>query len=337
MRPDRVSSVAAERSCSARAKRALALLALAAAASAPPLAAQNYPVKPVRMVVPVAAGGPVDTVARLLAFRLSEQLGQQVYVENRPGAGGSVGGDIVARSAPDGYTLLMASNGTIAIAPHLLKLPYDAARDLAPVSLAGTSPQVLVVHPSLPVRSVRELVAIAKAKPGMLNFGSAGQGATSHLAGELFKVSAGIDIVHVPYKGAGPALNDLVAGQTQMMVTGVSSALPFIQAGRLRALGVTSTRRLAVLPGVPAIAEALPGYEVTTWYGVFTRAGAPESVTARLHQELARTLASPEVKAKLAALGVESEPMSPAEFGAMITRETAKWGALVKKLGITPQ
>jgi tripartite-type tricarboxylate transporter receptor subunit TctC len=314
-----------------------AAVCAAALLMALPALAQPYPTKPVRVVVPLAPGGPVDTVTRLIAVKLAEQLGQQIVVDNRPGAGGSVGGDLVARSAPDGYTLLMASNGTIAISPHLLKLAYDAERDLAPITLVGTSPQVLVVHPSLPARSVPDLVKLAKAKPGSINFGSAGQGATSHLASELLKELAGIDIVHIPYKGAGPALNELVAGQTQMMITGVSAALPFIKTGRLRALAVTSTRPLAVLPGVPPIAESVPGYEVTTWYGLFARSGTPPAIISRLNQEVAQALALPDIKAKLTGLGVDPEPNTPSEFATMIRQETAKWGALVKKLGLTPQ
>jgi tripartite-type tricarboxylate transporter receptor subunit TctC len=310
---------------------------LAVTAIATGALAQPYPSKPLRMVVPLAPGGPVDLVARILAARLSEQVGQQVVVDNRPGAGGSVGGEMVARATPDGHTVLVVANGTVAIAPNLMKLPYDATRDLAPVTLLGTSPQALLVHPGVPAKSVRELIELAQARPGSVNFASSGQGATSHLASELFKVTAKIDIVHVPYKGAGPALTDLVAGQTQMMITGVSSALPYVKQGRLRLLGVTRARRIALLPEVPAIAETLPGYDVTTWYGLLTTARTPAPVIARLHRETVRALESAEVRGRLAGAGVEVETSNPEKFTAMIREETAKWGKLVKSLGITLQ
>ena len=297
--------------------------------------AQTYPTRAIRMIVTLAAGGPVDTVARIVAARLGEQLGQQVVVDNRPGAGGSVGGEAVARAPADGYTLLMAANGTIAIAPHLISnLPYDAQRDFAPVSLVGTSPQVLLVHPSLPVRTVKEFITLAQTRPGEINFGSAGNGATGHLASELLRVSAKIDIVHVPYRGAGPAMADLVAGQTQMLITGVSSALPFINSGRLRALGVTSPKRISVLPTIQAIAETLPGYEVISWYGIYTTAGTPAAVIGKLHQETVKTMANPETRNRLIAAGVNPETNTPDEFAAMVRTETAKWGKLIKSLNI---
>jgi tripartite-type tricarboxylate transporter receptor subunit TctC len=308
----------------------LAALLLASA----PAWAQTFPTRPVRMIVPLAPGGPVDIVARILSARLTEQFGQQVIVDNRPGAGGSVGGDLVARAQPDGYTTLFAANGTLAISPNLLKLPFDVQRDLAPVTLVGTSPQILVVHPSLPAKSVKELIALARSRPGAINFASAGQGATSHLASELFKSAAGIDIVHVPYKGAAPALAELVGGNTQMMITGISSTLPYLRSGRLRALGVTSARRVAALPEVPAIAESLPGYEVTTWYGLVTTAGTPAAVVARLHEETVKAVASAEIRNKLAAVGVAAETNSPEAFSAMIRAETLKWGKIIKAAGV---
>jgi tripartite-type tricarboxylate transporter receptor subunit TctC len=311
----------------------LAVLLLAAL----PAWAQGYPSRPVRMVVPFSPGGPVDTVARLLSARLTEQLGQQFIVDNRPGAGGSVGGELVVRARPDGHTALVASNGNLAISPHLMKLPYDAHRDLAPVALIGTSPQTLLVPAAFAATSVKELVAMARARPGSINFASSGQGSTSHLASELFKRSAKIEIMHVPYKGAGPAMSDLIGGQTQMMITGVSAALPHIRSGRLRSLGVTSTKRIAALPEVPAIAETLPGYEVTTWYGVLLTAGTPAGLIARLNQETVKAVTHPDTSAKLVAAGVDPETGSPAQFTVMIREETAKWGKLIKAVGVTSQ
>lgn len=295
----------------------------------------TYPVRPVRMIVTLAAGGAVDSVARMIAARLSEQLGQQVVVDNRPGAGGSVGGEAVARANRDGHTLLMAANGTIAVSPHIIpNLPYDALRDLAPISLVVTSPLGLFVHPSLPARSVKELIALAQSRPGTINYGSSGNGSTGHLATELLKAAAKIDVVHVPYRGAAPALNDLIAGQTQMQVTAVSGAMQFINAGKLRALGVTAPKRLAVLPDLPAIAETLPGYEVVSWYGLFTTAGTPPAIIARLHQETVKVVEYPELKSRLTALGLSPETSTPEAFAAMARSESAKWGKLIKSLNI---
>ncbi len=311
------------------------LLALAAAPFPRTGAAQAYPQKPVRMVVTLAPGGAVDAVARMLATSLTERLGQQVVVDNRPGAGGSVGGEAVARANPDGHTLLMAANGTVAVAPHLIKnLPFDAQRDLAPISQVVTSPLALLVHPAVPAHSIRELVDLAKSRPGSINFASSGNGSTGHLAAELFKSMAGVDLVHVPYRGAAPALIDLVAGQTQMQVTAVSGSIVFIKSGKLRALGVTSPRRVAVLPDVPAIAETLPGYEVISWYGLFTTAGTPQPVIARLNRETVAAVNDPELKGRFAALGLEPETSTPEAFGAWVRSEHAKWGKLIRALDL---
>lgn len=312
-------------------RRTLCLLGCLIVTSA---SAQNFPTKPLRIIVPLAAGGPVDTVTRIVAAGLSERLQQQIVVDNRPGAGGSVGADLVARATPDGYTLLMAANGTLAVSPNLMKLSYDVARDLAPITLIGTSPQVLVVHPSLPAKSVKDLVALARTRPGMINFASSGLGSTAHLASELFKAIAKIDIVHIPYKGAGPALTDLAGGQTQMMITGISTTLPYIRAQRLRPLGVTSTQRVAVLPDVPPIAETVPGYEVTTWYGLLAPAGTPPAVIARLNKETAAALENSAIKSKMAGAGVDAQTNTPEQFSALIRDETAKWGKVIKMVGI---
>jgi tripartite-type tricarboxylate transporter receptor subunit TctC len=313
------------------------LLALSLMVLAAPAWPQSYPSRPVRMVVPFAPGGPVDIVARLVAARLSAQLGQQVIVDNRPGAGGSVGGELVARAVPDGHTTLLASNGTLAISPHLMRLSYDATRDLAPVGLVGRSPQALVVPPASPAATVKDLVALARAKPGSINYASSGQGSTSHLATELFKSAAKIEMVHVPYKGAGPAVNDLIAGHTQMMITGVSLVLPHVKSGRLRVLGVTSPKRIVALPDTPVIAETLPGYEVTTWYGLLSTAGTPAGIIARLNQETIRAVAHADVGPRLTAAGVDPETGSPDQFASMVRSESVKWGKLIKAAGVTSQ
>lgn len=294
-----------------------------------------YPVRPVRMITTLAPGGPVDAVARLLAGRLTEQFGQQFVVDNRPGAGGSVGGEAVARANRDGHTLLFAANGTIAVSPHLIRnLTFDAQRDFAPVSNVVTSPLALIVNPTVPARSVKELIALAQAKPASIAYASSGNGSTGHLAVELFRVAARIELIHVPYKGAGPAMTDLIAGQTQMQITAVSGALQFIQSGKLRALGVTAPRRLAVLPELPTIAETLPGYEVISWYGLLTTAGTPPSVIERLNQATIKAVAHPEVHARLTALGLDPETGTPEAFGTLIRTESAKWGKLIKQLGL---
>lgn len=301
------------------------------------VAQEKYPSRPIRMVVAQAAGGPTDIVTRLFSTRLSEQLGQQIVVDNRPGAGGSVAGDIVARAPADGYTLIAAANGTLAIAPNFIKLPYSVAKDLAPVALIGNSPFALMVNSALPATSVKELIALAKAKPGTINFGSSGQGATSHLAGEMFKMMAGVNITHVPYKGAGPALIGIVAGEIQMMISGLSSGLPYIKSRQLRALGVTSARRVPVLPDVPAVAETVPGYEVGSWYAILTRAGTPRPIVEKLNRESIAAVNSADVHSKLVASGVDPEPLSPEEVGAKIRRETERWGTVVRAAGVKLQ
>jgi tripartite-type tricarboxylate transporter receptor subunit TctC len=299
--------------------------------------AQGYPSRPVRMVVAQAAGGPTDVVTRIFAFRLTESLGQQVVVDNRPGAGGSVAGDIVAHAPPDGYTLCAAANGTVAIAPHFLKLPYSVTRDLTPVALLGNSPLALMVYPGLPANSVKELIALAKARPATINFASSGQGGTGHLAGELFKMMAGVNITHVPYKGAGPALVGVVAGEIQMLISGLSSGLPYIKQRQVRALAVTSPNRLAVLPDTPAMAETLPGYEAGSWYAVLTRAGTPRPIIDRLNQESMKAMNAPDIQSKLISAGVDPEALTPEELGLKIRTETERWGRVVKAAGVKQQ
>jgi tripartite-type tricarboxylate transporter receptor subunit TctC len=290
----------------------------------------KYPQRPVRMMVSYPPGGPSDLTARLVAPRLTEALGQQVVVDNRGGAGGTLAVMLLTQSASDGHNLLMSAGGEIVIAPNLRqKLPYDPTKDIRPVSRVGASQLVLVVHPSVPAKSVKDMIALAKAKPGTLNFASAGSGSTAHLAGEQFKHLANIDIVHIPYKGAGPALAELMAGQVQMLISAYSSAFAHIQAGKLRALGVTGTRRLASAPELPTIAETLPGYEVLSWYGLHAPKGTPPAIVARLHRELSTIVRKPEISERLAALGIEPEGNSPEEFLAQIKAEIAAWGKVI--------
>lgn len=296
--------------------------------------AQSYPARAVRIVVPYAPGGPVDIVARITAQKLTEALGQQFIVDNRTGAGGNIALELVARSAPDGYTLLMGSNGTNAINPSLYsKMPIDTEKDLTAVSMVASSALILVVHPSLPAANVRQLVALARAKPGTITYASAGSGSTAHLAFELFRSLAKADMLHVPYKGASPALVDLVAGQVQAMITGISGTLPYVRAGRLKPLGVTSEKRQPLLPDVPSISEQLPGYEVTTWYGILAPAGTPAPLVEKLNSTLVKIFSSPDAQARLSAVGADAHTNTPGEFARDIARERAKWAKIVKESG----
>lgn len=319
----------------------LSPLLLAAAALLPAAAAaQSYPTKPIRLVVPYTAGGSSDFVARQLAQKMSEGLGQVVVVENKPGAAGITGTDSVAKSAPDGYTLALIGMTTHAANPWLYKkLPYDPIADFAPVSAAIASPLVLVVHPDVPAKNVPELIAYAKANPGKLNYGSAGVGNTLHLAGESFKAATGVDIVHVPYKGASAALNDLLGGRIQMMIDLVQTPLGHIQSGRLRALGTTGSERVAMLPNVPTLAEqGLNGFQFATWIGVAAPAGTPKPIVARLHAEMVKALAVPEVREAFAKQGMQTTPSaSPEAFAKQITAERERIGELVKRAGVQPE
>jgi tripartite-type tricarboxylate transporter receptor subunit TctC len=314
-----------------------ALIALATLVAPLPAAAQGgaYPTKPIRIVVPFPAGGTTDILARAVAQQLSQAWGQQVIVDNRPGAGGNIGSELVAKSAPDGYTLLMGTVGTHAINPSLYaKMPYDHVKDFAPVILVAGVPNVLVVHPSVPANTVAELIAYGKANPGKLNFASSGSGTSIHLAGELFKVQTGLQMTHVPYKGSAPAIQDLLGGQVQLMFDNLPSALPQIKAGKLRALGVTSASRAAALPDVPTIAESgLPGFEASSWFGLLAPAGTPRDVIARLDAEVAKWLATPDAKEKLLAQGAIAAGGTPDDFTRHIAAETAKWAKVVKESG----
>ena len=297
-------------------------------------AAQQYPNRPIRFLVGYPPGGPTDITARLVAPYLSEALGQQLVIDNRSGAGGTVAAQTLATAAPDGYTIGLVANGEIAISPNLRKVPYDSLKDFSPVSRIGAAQLALVIHPSVQAKTVTDLVALAKAKPGTINFASSGLGSTAHLAGELFKSLAAIDIVHVPYKGAGPALTDLIGGQVQMLITGYSGVVPHVKTGKLRALGVTGPKRLQAAPDVPAIGETVKGYDVTSSYGVMLPAGASKALVERLHRELAGVVKRPDVRDKLIALGFEPEGNTPAEYAQQVKAELAKWGKLIKAANI---
>ena len=297
---------------------------------------QAYPSRPLRAIVPIAPGGGTDTTGRLVLTRLGEVLGQQIVVDNRAGGGGTIGASLAAKALPDGYTFLFGSISTHAVNPAMYKnLPYDHIRDFAPVALVGKVPNVLVVHPSLPVKSVSDLVSYAKANPGKVNYGSAGIGSPPHLSMELLKSIAGINVVHIPYKGAGPALSELLGGQTQVMCTSLAGQLPYIKAGRVRALAVTTSKRNQQVPDVPTMIEAgIPGYEVTIWYAVFLPAGAPKAIIARLNSELVTLLNSSEMKERMAQIGVDAAPSTPQELAAFVKAETAKYTKVAQDAGI---
>jgi tripartite-type tricarboxylate transporter receptor subunit TctC len=311
----------------------LALLALPCASAH----SQSYPSRPVRMVVGFPPGGGTDVVARIIAPGLSENLGQPVVIENRPGATGTVAAAMVARSPADGYTIMMGHVSVNAIAPSLFPdLQYDVAKDFAPVTLAASVPHFVVVHPSLPVNSIRELIAYARERPGKLSFPSAGNGSTPHLAGEIFKSMAGLNIVHVPYKGSGHSMTDLLAGQHQVAFDTAPAAAPYVRSGRMRVLGVSSAKRVPEYPDVPTVAEAgVPGYEVITWYGVFAPGGTPSAIVGRLHAEIAKTMGAPATHARLAEAGADGTvTRSPEEFAAIVRADTARYAKIIKDAGL---
>ena len=311
------------------------LLAFALALAPRVAAAQAYPSKPIRWIVPFPPGGPADLLARAVGAKLQEAFGQSVVVENRPGAAGNLGVDQAAKSPADGYTLVVVPTGNITVNPTLFpNLPYKVS-DLAPVTLMANVENVLVVNPGVAAKSMQDLVALAKAKPGSLSFASPGPGSQAHLAGEYVKFAAGVDLTHVAYKGTGPALNDLLGGQISMMFSQTSSALPHIKAGKLRAIGAASARRSAVMPDVPTVAEqGFPGFEATSWYALMVPAGTPQDVIARLHAETVKAVRAPDLKEKLAGLGAEAVGNSPAELAAQIQREGARWAEVIRKQGL---
>jgi len=297
--------------------------------------AQAWPSKPVKVVVPFAAGGATDVVARLLAQKLTESWGQTVVVENRAGAGGNIGADVVAKSPADGYTLLMTSGSIVTANPHIYKtMPFDAARDLVPITNVATGPQVIAVNTSVPAKDLRELIALAKASPGKVNFGSAGVGTQTHLAAENFLYSAGVDMTHVPYKGESAAITDLMGGQIQLATPNLGAAINLIRDGKLRALAVTSRERSPQLPDVPAASEVLPGFENAGWFGLMAPAGTPPEVVDRIYRDSARILLSEEFRAKLVQQGMMPVANSPADFAAAIREESARWAKVVQQRGL---
>jgi tripartite-type tricarboxylate transporter receptor subunit TctC len=308
--------------------------ALFLATLASPLAAQEYPTKPVRLIVPFPPGAINDTVGRMIATQLSERLGKQVIVENRSGAGGVIGTEIAANAPKDGYTLLVVSLVNTVI-PWLYKLTYDPINSFTPIAIFASAPNVLLVHPDVPAKSVSEFVALAKAKPGELQYASGGVGSFQHLGGELFKLSAGVDMLHVPFKGGGPAMIDVLGGHSKVVFATTITALPHVRSGRLRALGVGSRQRSPVMADIPTIAEAgVPGYEAVNWIGMVAPAGTPPAIVARLHDEIAAALDSPEVQKHFAAEGLDIMRMSAPEFGTFMAAEMAKWERVVKEGGI---
>ena len=316
-----------------------AAAALLAACLAWPSAgtAQEYPAKPIRVLAPFPAGSGVDVVARLVGTPLAQSVGQPVVVDNRPGAAGRIACELAARAMPDGYTLLLGNASTLAMLPSLDKrVAYDPVKSFAPIALISSSANVLVVHPSVAATSIPALITLAKARPGALNYGSAGSGNSTHLAAELFKLTAGVDLVHVPYKGTPPMMTDLLTGQIQLSFTSLLSALPHIQQGRLRALGVTSLKRAVSLPEVPTISEAgLSGYEMIVWQGILAPAKTPQSIVTLLNREVTRVLEMAETRQRLAVQGLEPVGGTPAQFGAYIVAEVAKWAKVIKHAGIT--
>jgi len=307
-------------------------------ALAAPLAAQPYPTRPVRIVVPFAPGGAVDLVARTIAQRLTDAMGQTFVVDNRSGAGGTIGTDIVAKARADGYTLLVGSMGVAVNAVLYPKLPYDTVKDLAPVTMLGEQPNILVVHPAVAAKSVGDLVQLARAKPGQITYGSGGIGSNSHLATVLFVQKAKVDLLHVPYKGLGPAITELVGGQVQLAISNVSTALPHVKAGRLRLLAVTTAKRFPLFPDTPTVGEGgVPGAESSGWYGLWATAGTPPNVLGALSGETVKILKSQSLQEQFAAQGLEPVPMAPAEFGKRVIEEIRKWGPVVKASGAKPE
>ena len=313
----------------------LGLVLTAMVAAHDTIAQGTYPTRPIRLIVPSAAGGGTDFTARTIGQKLTESIGQTVIVDNRSGAAGNIGVEIAAKSNPDGYTLVMPIT-SFPINPHLYaKLPFDTVKDFAPIVLASSAPLLLVVNPSVQAKSVNELIALAKAKPGQLNYANSGNGTTAHLAGELLKKMAGVDLVSVPYKGGGPAVLDLIAGRVQVYFSTIPAALSQVQAGKLRAIAVTTTKRVATIPDIPTVSETgLPGFDVVGWFGIFAPAGTPRPVIARLNKEINDALRQPDTQQRFATQGLIPGGGTPEELGAFLKAEIAKWGALIKEARI---
>ncbi|MBM3358017.1 MAG: tripartite tricarboxylate transporter substrate binding protein [Betaproteobacteria bacterium] len=318
-------------------RRGAAFVFLAAwtATGALPAAAQEYPAKPVRIVIGFPPGGATDLVSRLMAPKYTEIFKQQFIVDNRPGANGVIGSDLAAKATPDGHTLHLATIGSLVISPAIGKVPYDPLKDFAPISQAVALQNIFIVHPTLPTRSLKELIALARSRPGKLNFASSGIGSPGHLAGELFKNMAKVDVVHVPYKGGGPAMVDLIAGHIEIFVAVISTAVPQVKAGKARALAVTGNKRAEALADVPTVAETgLKGYEATNWYGMVTPANTPQAIIERLNKATVAVLAMPDVRKALLDNGIDAASSSPGEFAAHIRAETAKWTKVVREAGV---
>ena len=314
---------------------ALAQTAAPSAASSVASSVASYPSKPIRLVVPFPAGGSLDVVARAIGQKLSEAWGQPVIIDNRPGAGGNIGADLVAKSAPDGYTILEGALSTHAVNVSLYsKMPYDPIKDFEPITLVAVTPNVLVLNPSVPVNSVQELIAYAKANPGKLSFGSGSNGSAGHLAGELFKTEAGVDMVHVPYKGGAPAMQDLLGGNIQLMFDNLANSMQQVRAGKLKALAVTTAQRSSLVPDLPTLAETgLPGFDIYTWWGFMAPAGTPKEIIVKWNTEVTRILRTPEMKAFFAQQGAEPAPDTPDQFMALIKGEIPKYAKIVKASG----
>ncbi len=315
----------------AAATTGISLAAIFAAAAA---IAQDYPNKPIRLIAPFSPGGATDVLARIVGQKMNERLGQPVVIENRVGAGGNIGAELVAKSAPDGYTLLMGGVPHAIGASLYSKLSYDMAKDLSAIAEVASFPSVIVLHPSLPAKSIHELIALAKAKPGQLNFGSAGNGSPNHLALELLDTMAGVKMIHIPYKGAGQVVGDLLAGQLQLASMGLPVAMPHVQSGKLRAIALTGATRSPLLPQLPTVAEAgLPGFDVTSWYGLFGPAALPREIIMRLNGEISAAITAPELKERLTALGAEPSVKNPEQFAQYVREEITKWAKVVKASG----
>jgi len=311
-----------------------ACAASALAGMSPPLAAQSYPTKPIRVVAPYAPGGALDLTARTVGIQVQDALKQKIVVDNRTGAGGTLGADIVAKAAPDGYTVLLASPAEIAVLPHLQKLPYNVDKDFAPVSLAVQTPLILVVHPALPVKNVKELIALIKARPGQMTYASAGTGGVQHLAGELLKINYKLSMTHIPYKGAGAVMPELIGGHVPMFFSGMPPAVPHVRAGKLKALAVTSTKRSAAVPDVPTMGEAgVPNFVFTNWFAYFVPTGTPAAAVSRLNSEINRALRLDVVKRRLANVGAETVGTTPEELTKFVREESDKFAQLIKASG----
>ena len=317
-------------------RKLLVLLLLVPSLLPVPVLAQGYPSKPVRLIVPFAAGGTTDVLARLVGLKLADTLGQQVIIDNRPGASGNIGTEMAVKSPPDGYTLVMSFDGTIAINPSTYrKLPFDTQKDLAPIANVAQLPLIMVVHPGVPAKSLAEFVAYAKANPGRINYSSAGPGSTGHLTGELLRARAGIELVHIAYKGGGQAVQDLLGGQIQMLMTGLPTVEGHLKGAKLRALGFTAAKRLPGAPDVPTFSEAgYPGFVVASWYGLFAPAGTPADIIRRLNADINKILQLPEVRERLASLGVEGTGGTPEQFSETIKADIARWAKVVNDAGI---